>query len=106
MSYDVYLEPPPGTGQSVDVGNSTSNHVPAWRVALGFPLAELEGRIAGDCAPALWSAAQLIRKSPDRFDELVRGDGSWGTWETAAEFLERFARACDKYPKALVEISR
>lgn len=104
MSYDVYLKSPPVLN-AVDVGNSTSNHAPAWTKALGFPLENLDGARAGDCSEALWTAAQTIRRNPERYDELVRGDGSWGTWDSAAEFLETFARACDRHPNTTVDIS-
>jgi len=36
----------------------------------------------------------------------VRGNGSWGTPETAERFMRSIAEACYAHPSALVRVSR
>lgn len=105
MSYDVTLEVDAGGPEPVEAwwGNYTSNCAPMWRKA-GADLEEMHGKTAKDVAPVLEAAIQAMESDPDAYAAMNPANG-WGDHISVREFLERFAVACRKYPKAKVSIS-
>ena len=57
-------------------------------------------------ALALAEALRRLNASPRSFDHLVRGSGSWGTVESAIEYLTELQADFQAHPKATVVVSR
>lgn len=107
MSYDIYLvidTGGPAPALVAEIGNYTSNVVPMWAKALGFPLADLHERNAGDCINRLKSAVLEMKNNWAEFEELNPSNG-WGDALGACSYLTELAEACEKHPKATIEIS-
>ncbi len=121
MSYDIWTvraEPTPephpdcraphdeaAKGEAVaDAGNMTSNVAPVWRAA-GCDLGEFHGKHSDTLRPVARAARERIAADPRAFDHLVRGGGSWGTVESAIEYLDRVIAMCDAGP-GIVRVSR
>lgn len=108
MSYDVMLTIDTGGEEPANVadcGNMTSNVAPVWN-AVGANVAEFHGQLAADCLPAITEGLRRLKAAPRAFDHLVRGGGSWGTVESAIEYLTRLERDFTAHPKATVYVSR
>lgn len=107
MSYDVYLTADLGGPEPVTVfsdWNYTSNCGPMWRAA-GADLAEFHDRAAGECAPLLRAAVELLKADPVRFIAMNPSNG-WGSYDSLVPALERLLAAFDAMPKATVRIWR
>jgi hypothetical protein len=107
MSYDVWLTIDTGGEEPATVaepGNMTSNVAPVWR-AVGADVSEFDGKLATDCIAKVGWALIKLKAAPRAFDHLVRGDGNWGTVESAIDFLERLDRDFRAHPKATVVVS-
>lgn len=120
MSYDIWTEslgpiPEPHPDCRVphldvepvtlaDAGNMTSNVAPVWRAA-GCDLAEFDGKHSDTLRPVAEAARDRLAADPRAYDRLVRGGGSWGTVESAIEFLGRVVQMCDDGP-GIVRVSR
>lgn len=107
MSYDVALTIDTGGDEPAvvaDCGNMTSNVAPVWRQA-GADLDEFDGRLARNCVDAVSAARRNLMRSPRSFDHLVRGNGSWGTVESAIDYLTRLERDFLAHPNATVAVS-
>jgi hypothetical protein len=108
VSYDLWLTIDTGGDEPAtvaDCGNMTSNVAPVWR-AVGADLAEFDGKLAADCLPLVETALKQLSAGPRAFDHLVRGDGTWGTVESAIEYLAGLERDFRAHPKATVVVSR
>ena len=56
--------------------------------------------------PMVVEGWRRLHLTPRAYDHLVRGDGSWGTVESAMEYLERLAQDFRAHPWATVVVSR
>ena len=101
MSYDVYIE----AVREVEVfwDNHTSNCAEMWREA-GCDLAELQGVTAAEALPRLRAAVAAMEAEPERFRPMEPANG-WGSYESALDFLRRFADACEVDPDGRLRIS-
>lgn len=109
MSYDIWLAIDTGVREASveEVGNMTSNVSPMWAKALGFPLGDLHGRIAGECIADLERAVSHIRHPDHRRDyEAMNPPNGWGNHDGAARYLETLLAACRDHPKTTIRISR
>jgi hypothetical protein len=110
MSYDIELQIDTGgewPATIEDIGNMTSNVSPMWSKALGFPLADLHGRIAGTVLDDLRRAIQHIN-DPAHVEvyEALEPDNGWGSRKGAAQYLGKLLDACQRHPNCTIEISR
>lgn len=121
MSYDIWTESaepdlaphPECKAPHVDLsesrilaeaGNMTSNVAPVWRAA-GCDLGEFDGKRSADLRPVAAAALAQLKADPRAYDEHVRGGGSWGTVESAIEYLGRVVAMCDE-GAGIVRVSR
>lgn len=112
MSYDVWLEIDTGGDEPARVGDSinyTSNVRPMWDKALEgceIPsVAEMHGRLAGDCVGPLEDAIRRMTLDPWDYEELNPPNG-WGDAAGARGFLEHLLAMCQRHPKATVGVWR
>ena len=75
-----------------------------WRAA-GCDLAEFDGKHSDLLRPVAQEARDRLVADPRSFDQFVRGGGSWGTVESAIDFLGRIVTMCDDGP-GIVRVSR
>jgi hypothetical protein len=110
MSYDVYVCCHV-CGEDLMGGytNMTSNVAGVWDAA-GAPIRDWDGKQGVDVLPRLAGAIrhlrQLLPYEREELEELVRGGGSWGTVDSALEFLERIRDAICRNPLAKISVSR
>lgn len=120
MSYDIWTEraesapaPHPDCRAAhaeelplvlAEAGNMTSNVAPVWRAA-GCDLGEFDGKTTDELRPAAQAALDRLKADPRAFDQYVRGGGSWGTVESAIDYLERVVAMCDE-AHGIVWVSR
>lgn len=105
MSYDVTLELD-GGNESADVywRNHTSNTAQMWREA-GCDIAEFHGSDAHGFGIALSLAIADIEFRPGYYAQY-EPDNGWGSIETTLEFLRGLQEACERFPVAVVRVSR
>lgn len=111
MSYDIHLEiqvddgrGEPFTAVPADIGNYTSNVSHMWGTALGYRLADLDGRTARDAVDDLLRAVASMEDQPGTFLAMNPANG-WGDYEGALDYLRRLRDACRAYPNATIRIS-
>lgn len=106
MSYDVYLMIDTGGPEPYTFGdwNYTSNCAPMWREA-GADLAEFHGKLAGECAPILEKAIDVMRREPERFKAMNPPNG-WGDYDSVIDRLVYLVEMLEAHPKATVVVSR
>lgn len=107
MSYDVWLSAKDALGDwytPYDVGNYTSNCARMWDDALGYRLADLHERRAGDGIEDLKCAVTRMRTAPERYEAMNPPNG-WGDHKTATEYLERLYEGCRRHPDAKIQVS-
>lgn len=107
MSFDVYLEIDTGgeyPATVAEVGNITYNVNPMFREALGCGLRETNGRNAEELLPELRRAIADMRDRPDVYSAMNPPNG-WGNSGITLGFLEGFAAACARHPKATVSVT-
>ncbi|MDK1473650.1 hypothetical protein QNO07_09480 [Streptomyces sp. 549] len=110
MSYDISLHLTVDTGgpqpheAGFDVGNYTSNVARMWNRALGYRLADLHDRIAGDALRDLQRAVAAMEADPDVYRRMEPSNG-WGDYEGALACLTRLRNQCATVPKARIYIS-
>ncbi|MFD6149445.1 hypothetical protein [Streptomyces sp. NPDC060243] len=112
MSYDIHLEidvdtggPDPYRAYPADVGNYTSNVSGMWAEALGYPLANLDGRRAREHAAALQLAVDDMEYRKAHYQAMSPSNG-WGGYDGALHYLRKLAQACTAHPNATIRISR
>lgn len=106
MSYDIRLVINTGGKHPAAVTeckSPTYNLCVMFKEALGCPIRELDGRVAGDIVQRLKTATAEMKKYPDKFRDLNPPNG-WGNYEGALESLCWLLEVCQKHPLALVEI--
>lgn len=109
MSYDVHVNCHT-CGEDLMGGrsNMTSNVSAVWTEA-GAPLRDWGGKTACTVLPALQAAIHRLSDIPayerEEWTQMVRGDGSWGTVDSAREFLTRIRDACCRDPFATLSVS-
>lgn len=111
MSYDIslYMQVDIGGPEPIDycaasIGNYTSNVSGMWTDALGYRLADLKGRTAGDCIDDLRRAVADMEARPDHYRAMNPPNG-WGDYEGALDYLRQLHDACCAHPKAEIYIS-
>jgi len=122
MSYDIWLEEPAkegpcdhcgGTGRATTGGsyadslydwNYTSNCAWMWREA-GADLAAFDGDPAGECAPLLKVAIDVLEADPEHFRAGNPKNG-WGDYDSLVNRLKALLEAFEESPEAIVKISR
>lgn len=111
MSYDVHLHIDVDTGAAEpvnmvvhDVGNYTANVSPMWTKALGYRLADLHGRTAGDVMPDVRRAAWHMANNPEIY-RAMEPDNGWGSHEGARDYLAQLLEGCLAHPKASIYVS-
>ena len=110
MSYDVYVHCHT-CGSDLMNGNTnmTSNVAGVWDKA-GARIRDWQGKTGVQVLPDLQSAintlSDLAPFERPEYEALVRGGGSWGTIESAVEFLTRIRDAICRDPYATLAVSR
>lgn len=111
MSYDVslYIDvdtggPEPHRYYPADIGNYTSNVSGMWTKALGYRLADLNERTAGDCTADLQRAVSNMETNRAEYEAMNPPNG-WGDYAGALEYLRELYYACLASPKARIRIS-
>jgi hypothetical protein len=120
MSYGIYLESPPageacghcgGTGKepggerSFNLDwNYTSNCAWMWREA-GANLADFDGDPAGECAPLLKVAIDVLEADPEHFRAGNPKNG-WGDYDSLVASLKRLLEGFEDEPHLIVRVSR
>lgn len=61
--------------------------------------------VAKDLIPTLKNGLAKLKAKPDYFKQFNPENG-WGSYELLVEFVENYLKACKKYPKAVIGISR
>jgi len=108
MGYAIWLEMDTGGPEPVGVSehiDHTSNCSPMWADAIGYNLADLDRRIAGECIDDLQKAVQLMERNPGHYLEM-EPENRWGSYESALGFLRDFLRICQESPRATIVIIR
>lgn len=60
---------------------------------------------AKDLLPTLSSGLKKLYEKPEYFKQFNPENG-WGSYELLVEFVEGYMKACIKYPKAVINVSR
>ncbi len=106
MSYDIRLvinTGGPRPAAVTECKNPTYNLFEMFKLALGRPICELDGMVAGDAILILKNATNHMKKSPARFKKLNPKNG-WGDYEGALKSLCWLLEMCQEHPLATVEI--
>lgn len=108
MSYDVGVHCHTcGNDLTYGHGNMTSNVSRVWTKA-GAPLREWDGKTGLEVLPQLQLAistlSDLLPCERAEYEALVRGGGSWGTVDSAREFLVVIRDAICRDPLAKLSV--
>jgi hypothetical protein len=112
MSLDVTLKEEPckccGRGDEVYSANITHN---LTDMALEAGLYEacwhpedIDAKRAGDIIPILREGIDVMRADPDRF-RAFDAKNRWGIYDDFLPWLERYLKACEENPDALINTS-
>lgn len=111
MSYDICLEMAVDTGNPephriypADIGNYTGNVSGMWDDALGYRLADLHGKTAGDHQADLQLAVDDMAFRAGHYQAMNPANG-WGSYEGALAYLTKLRDACMDHPKATIRVS-
>lgn len=114
MSLDVYLNLEVDTGNGKETflvfsANYTHNcntmadaagiYNAVWRPD------EIGINTAGELIPLLRDGIAQMKECPEKFIALNPSNG-WGSYDTFLPWLKEYLKACEKYPRATIEISR
>ena len=66
---------------------------------------ELTVGFASEIITALSEGLQRLKDAPEHFKKF-NPENSWGTYEALVSFVEKYLKACVKYPHAKIEVSR
>lgn len=110
MSYDVGVHCHTcGYDLTNGHGNMTSNVARIWDKA-GAPLRDWNGKTGVEVLPQLQAAIAEL-SDPDmllidrqQYEDLVRGGGTWGTYQSALDFLIVIRDAICRDPQASLSI--
>jgi hypothetical protein len=111
VSYDISLYITVDTGGAephkfypADIGNYTGNVSGMWTEALGYCLADLEDKTAGDYIDDLNRAVADMEANPAKYEAMNPANG-WGNYNGALDYLRRLRDACTAHAKATIYIS-
>lgn len=110
MSYDVYVSCHTcGSDLMNGHNNMTSNVSGVWDKA-GARLRDWSGKTGVQVLPQLQAAINELSRDMLPFEaaeyqKLVRGNGEWGTFSSALEYLTRIRDAICRDPYATLEVS-
>ncbi len=114
MGLHVYLNLPVDTGKDIIQwiawdGGQTHNCGPMAKEAGVYECLwrpeEIDIENAGQLTPLLRDGVAKMESAPERFKKLNPPNG-WGSYETLLSFMKEYLEACEKYPKATIDISR
>ncbi|AYD81596.1 hypothetical protein HYP71_gp102 [Arthrobacter phage KBurrousTX] len=115
MSYDIDAQVPAREGccachgsEWVELGNMTSNVAPLWRHAAPQTdgLADIDGKTGGEVAAYLRTSLEHMKAHRAEYEPLVRGGGSWGTYEHAVEYMTTVVEFAEANPAARFRVGR
>lgn len=108
MSYNVGVHCHTCGNTLNDRDNYTSNVSRVWDKA-GAPLREWDGKIGLEILPALHGAIKtldnLLPYERTEYEQLVRGEGTWGDIEGATAFLKSIRDGICADPYARLSVS-
>jgi len=61
-------------------------------------------KAAEDIIPALREGLARLKGSPDKYRQYNSSNG-WGTYKNFVPFVAKVLDACEKYPKAIIEVN-
>lgn len=116
MSYDIQAIVPKsdkccpchGEDTHVEIGNMTSNVAPLWRYAAPQTdgLAGIDGKAGGEFAAYLRASLEHMKANRAEYVPLVRGGGTWGTYEDAVAYMTKVVEVAEANPTARFEVGR
>lgn len=106
MSHDVTLSITDALGDEhwMHDRNYTSNAAGMWADALGYPLADMHGRRAGDCVTDLRNAVTRMDDDRSRYEAMNPPNG-WGNAQGARDYLADLLDSCRRWPDGKIEVS-
>lgn len=106
MSYDItlYIEDAKGDRHAVYDANHTGNTAVMWREA-GCDLAKFHMTTGAELARVLEPAVQDMRLRRTHYSQW-NPENRWGSYDTTIKFLEEILDACERWPAAVVHVSR
>lgn len=66
---------------------------------------EISIHLAGELIKPLEAGLRLMKQDPERFKKFNAKNG-WGLYENFIPWIEKYIKACKKYPDAIIETSR
>lgn len=106
MSLKLHLRDPNDGRDAVYESNYTHNVAPMWKlVGVYETLYESDGKRAEQLLPALAVGINVMLFRFSECEKLNPSNG-WGDAYGAVDFLYSFAKACARYPQAIVTCSK
>jgi hypothetical protein len=107
MTYTVSLDTLMECGglKMVIVGKCFPPVTILWSTALGYPLRDLHGRIAGEVLDEVRTAVERLHSAPNEYVTLDPAR-RWGRYGEALRFLEKLEENCAGQPLATLNVQR
>ena len=84
----------------------THNVVPMWHKAKIYDeLYNNDGKHPKEIVDALRRGLKDMQEYPEEY-KLLNPENGWGSYDTAMKFLSAIIVACEKYPDAIIRISK
>ena len=115
MSLDVYLY------INVDIGGEEKEQIELFSANITHNLGRMADVVgiykhlwrpeeigieqAKDLINALRIGLNRLKEKPKQYKKYDDPNG-WGTYSVFVNFVERYLKACKRYPKAMIEVSR
>jgi hypothetical protein len=87
------------THNLTDMAEKAGLYYPLWRPE------EIGVCFAHELIPFLQAGLKLLMADPDRYKEYNDTKG-WGTYNNLVSFVEKYLRACEMNPEAVIGVSR
>jgi hypothetical protein len=62
-------------------------------------------KYAEQMIPILETGLKKLLQNPSRFEE-IEPDNGWGSYDGFRDFIHKYLRACETYPKAIIKVDR
>lgn len=110
LDFSLYIDIDTGGKQLHRVylydGNYTHNVTPMWRKCFVYgALYNSDGNHAGAIIDCLRGGYELMQANPQEYLQLNPSNG-FGDYQSALKFLGEVLAACEKHPKAIIEVQR